>query len=463
MKKIKCFMKGLVPVLLCALLPLLSACSDNDDISLYDVAVQLSYPENSEPYAGAPVELRNTTGAGLYQATTDASGKAVFHVPAGVYEVTTADVREAEGFRYICNGTLAQLVVQDGVAASATVQVNVAKMNTEHPIIIKEIYNGGVWNTATNKNFIQDKCIILYNNSNEDVTMDNLAITIGPGYNAEASSTQKLYADGKLHYADEDWIPGYAGIWYFQGAVTIPAFSQLVVNVHGAINNTQVDGLANSVNYANADYYCMYDPDYEGPGTSANNKFFNNTSYYPTPADVIPTSHYLKTVKLAQGNAWPMSVTSPAVMIYQTKGTTPKAHAENADNAYTHLGYSGPTWGGTKIPREWILDGVEVWKAGSESASVKRLTDDIDVGHVSLTNAQGHVLYRNVDKTSTEALPENAGKLVYNYSLGVESSTDPSGINAEASMKNGAHIIFMDTNNSSVDFHERQKCSLRGE
>ena len=158
-----------------------------------------------------------------------------------------------------------------------------------------------------------------------------------------------------------------------------------------------------------------------------------------------------------------MSVTSPAVMIYQTKGTTPKAHAENADNAYTHLGYSGPTWGGTKIPREWILDGVEVWKAGSESASVKRLTDDIDVGHVSLTNAQGHVLYRNVDKASTEALPENAGKLVYNYNLGVESSTDPSGINAEASMKNGAHIIFMDTNNSSVDFHERQKCSLRGE
>ena len=104
-----------------------------------------------------------------------------------------------------------------------------------------------------------------------------------------------------------------------------------------------------------------------------------------------------------------------------------------------------------------------MWKAGSESASVKRLTDDIDVGHVSLTNAQGHVLYRNVDKASTEALPENAGKLVYNYSLGVESSTDPSGINAEASMKNGAHIIFMDTNNSSVDFHERQKCSLRGE
>ena len=36
-----------------------------------------------------------------------------------------------------------------------------------------------------------------------------------------------------------------------------------------------------------------------------------------------------------------------------------------------------------------------------------------------------------------------------------------SGINAEASIRNGAHIIYQDNNNSSEDFHERQKCSLR--
>jgi hypothetical protein len=45
--------------------------------------------------------------------------------------------------------------------------------------------------------------------------------------------------------------------------------------------------------------------------------------------------------------------------------------------------------------------------------------------------------------------------------LGVDGSTDGSGIDAEASMKNGAHIVFIDTNNSTNDFHERQKCSLR--
>ena len=75
----------------------------------------------------------------------------------------------------------------------------------------------------------------------------------------------------------------------------------------------------------------------------------------------------------------------------------------------------------------------------------------------------GDSVYRNVDKEATEALAENEGKLVYDYSLGVGTSTDPSGINAEASIKNGAHIIYKDTNNSTNDFHERQKCSLRGD
>ena len=61
----------------------------------------------------------------------------------------------------------------------------------------------------------------------------------------------------------------------------------------------------------------------------------------------------------------------------------------------------------------------------------------------------------------------NKDKLVYNYAMGtvdIESkhgTTDPSGIDAEASMTNGAVIIYKDTNNSGNDFHLRQKSSLR--
>ncbi len=44
---------------------------------------------------------------------------------------------------------------------------------------------------------------------------------------------------------------------------------------------------------------------------------------------------------------------------------------------------------------------------------------------------------------------------------GTDGSTDPSGIDAEASLKNGARIIYQDTNNSTNDFHQRKQASLR--
>ena len=192
------------------------------------------------------------------------------------------------------------------------------------------------------------------------------------------------------------------------------------MNVYGAINNTLADGLAESVNYANSDYYCMYDPEYKTSDVTVPSAVsYNSTSYYPAPADVIPRSHYFKTVKYGQANAWTISVTSPALFIFQTNDTDPVSYFENTENYWYVPGYAAtPVWRCAKVPNEWIIDGVEVWNAEKLDACKMRLTSDIDAGHVNLTNQLGHVLYRNVDKEATEALPENAGKLVYGYSLG---------------------------------------------
>jgi len=343
----------------------------------------------------------------------------------------------------------------------AAMDVQAEDQNVDQ-ILIKEIYNGGVMKDDGSGSFHFDKCIILYNNCPEQAVVNNLAIGISASYNAEASTMDKLYSDGKLVYEADGFIPAQNGIWYFPNSLIIEPYTQIVVNVHGAIDNTQT--VSNSVNYANKDYYCMYDPTYGGGGSKESNNYYNNTSYYPSPADVIPTSHYLKTIKYGQANAWTFSVTSPALFIFQTQNVDVPTYGENADNLWYVPGYAQSSiWACLKVPNSWILDGVEVWNAEKEADSKKRLTADIDAGYVLLTNKLGHVLYRNVDKEQTEALSENAGKLVYNYALGVDNSTDPSGIDAEASMKNGAHIIFQDTNNSSNDFHERMKCSLRGE
>ena len=116
--------------------------------------------------------------------------------------------------------------------------------------------------------------------------------------------------------------------------------------------------------------------------------------------------------------------------------------------------------GRKKVPNKWIVDGIEVFKKG-ESGALKRLTEAVDAGYIETTGRLGYALYRNVDKAATETLDENKGKLVYNYNGGAEGSTDPCGIDAEASLKNGARIVFQDTNNSSKDFHLRAKSSLR--
>jgi hypothetical protein len=326
-----------------------------------------------------------------------------------------------------------------------SVSFAVDDQNTES-IIIKELYNSGCPLDEGTGYFQMDKGFILYNNSPEVAVANNLCVGMISPYNSNA--TNNWYSSGVLTYTD--FIPATMGIWYFQQPVILQPYEQRVVNVNGAIDNTTA--YSQSVNYAHSAYYAMYDPE----------SGFNNTKYYPTPSDSIPASHYLKAVKYGQGNAWPLSVSSPGFFIFQTKGTTPAAYATNNDNYIYEPGTAQNAISRClKVPTSWIVDGMEVYVANN-SNNQKRLTSDIDAGYVSLTNRLGHSLYRNVDTEATEALPENSGKLVYNYSMAVDATNNGTGvIDAEASIRNGAHIIYEDTNNSTNDFHERTQFSLR--
>ena len=319
-------------------------------------------------------------------------------------------------------------------------------------VIIKEIYNGGCPSDQGDRFFQQDKGFILYNNCPETAVINNLAVGIIDPNNAEAVHLSKWHEGKTMLYEKQGFIPALHGIWWFQSALVIPPYSQVVVCCEGAIDNTQT--YSKSANYANKDYYAMYDPEsgYDGGGMG----------WYPSPAEVIPTSHYLKAKKLGKGFGWPLSVRSPGLFVFRTKGVTPAAFANNIDNVVYPPGASHePVSACFRIPVDWVIDGVEVYTKSYLHACKKRFTPDIDGGYVVLTYNLGHTLYRNVDKAATEALPENAGKLVYGYTMGV-SKGDPSNIDAEASIKRGAHIVYMDTNNSTNDFHERKEFSIRG-
>lgn len=398
--------------IIASIILLFVSCATYDEsIDTYDVSVQLS-----EPVGGIDVSMRDSRST-VFTSTTDNTGVAHFTLPAGIYQASASKVDEGEFIRTIYNGNLSDFVVEGPVTKTMT--VTTSYITILNPIIIKEVYCGGCQKDDGSGTFAMDKCIILYNNSSVTMSLDSLAIGMVEPYNAE-SSTHNFLNNGILEYDDEDWIPAINGIWYFQDGQQIAPYSEVVVNVCGAIDNTPT--YSNSINYANSSYYCMYDPTY----TSSDGKSYNNTKYYPTPSPLISSSHYLLTVKYGQANAWPMSQTSPALLLFKPQGVTPKDYAEEQENIIYPTGKSGNmVYACLKVPRSWVLDAVEIYNQNKLSDSKKRLTSDIDNGYISFINGFGHSLIRKVEKIVD------------------------------------GHNVYQDTNNSTDDFYEADHCSLK--
>ncbi|MDR1883383.1 MAG: DUF4876 domain-containing protein [Prevotella sp.] len=433
--------------LLAAVLLIGTSCSDSDDdeYQTYDVTVKLVYPEGYTAVDDVSVTLVNTGTTATYTDSTNVSGEVTFKVSTGNYVVTATDNRAVGGNSYILSGQL-NFSVDNNRDSTIPVELHL-QASKSGQIIIKELYTGGCQKDDGSGKFLYDAYVILYNNSDIELTLENTALGTANPYNF--TNTNKYYTDGKLSYEAEGWIPACAAIWYFKNPVSIAAGKQIVIALKNAVNNIPI--YSNSINFANAEYYCTYDVSGQ----------FSNTTYYPVPAEVIPASHYLSAAVYGAGNAWAISTQSPSFFIFNTEGTTPLAFAGDATNKDDYFGSTSLI--SLKVPVKWILDGMEIKAQGT--TGLKRLTPAVDAGYATMINGYGYSIYRNVDKEATEAIEGNAGKLVYNYSLGTtdeeEGTTDPSGIDAEASIKNGARIIYKDTNNATNDFHQRRKASLK--
>lgn len=368
--------------------------------------------------------------------TSDAEGKVSATLFAGKYDVTATGKFSDNGKSYTLSGQLTDIEISENFDQTKVFEIALEKIQ-KNQIVIKELYNGGC-KKDDGKTFQNDKYVILYNNSGEKADVKNFGLAIAAPSNSYA--TNKNLDGDKLVYADQGFIPAIYGIWYIS-ELSFEPYEQKVVVINGAIDNTT--DVPNSVNLANAAYYACYDKeDFKG---------------LVVPAAEIPETQYFKAVKcgLESMTGWPMSVSSPAFFCF-TLSEDPETFGTNEANLYYESGVSERHASDEciKIPAESIIDGVEVFSADEKYANKnqKRLTESVDKGSVMLTNYQGHTLYRNVDKEATEALTENAEKLVYS-SDGI--------IDAEASIKNGAHIIFADTNDSSADFYERETSSLK--
>lgn len=431
-----------------------AASEDNDDPKpkeekIVKLTVQLSYSGKDYKVAGIPVTLNNTNGLATYEQNTDANGAVAYEVPAGNYVAIAYDKATENGQFYSYSGAAA-ILAPESVASSSTDLV--LSRSVAEQIIIKELYNGGC-TKADGKGYSDDGYVVLYNNSEMEADASNIVITFSAPYNGQATGTAAKYfdANGICIYQHLNWQPAYGAIWWFKEPVKIPPYSQIVIAFFGAIDHTAIH--ENSVDLSKSEYYVM-----SNDGIAA----YTNKKYQV--ADNIPASHYLTTIPISTGNAWALSNSAPAFYIGKVDNETVQALIADTEN-YDHTQGASGAFNVAKFPKKYIVDAVEVWKTADVAKSTYRFSPEINIGHVCLTNNIGHTLYRNVDKAATEALAENAGKLVYDYKGGTEAedggSTDPSGIDAEASIAAGAHIIYQETNNSGKDFHQRAKASIK--
>ena len=432
----------------------LNACNGKfeDDItsngSLQTLSLQLSYPEDS-PYGaseGVEVTLTDNSG-GVFIGKTDKNGVAEFKIPCGIY---SASVSDEKGI-YVFNGKLSDIIITSSKEVFSTVKLSTANINK---VVIKELYCGGCQLDDGGGYTRHDKYVTVYNNSSDTLEINNFALGVGTPYNS--SGTNPNYSQGELIYADQGFTPAAMGIWYYPGTLEFLPYEEKVISIYGAIDHTVT--YSNSVNLAKKEYYVLYDETCE--------KYSADTHYYPAPYEGIPKSHYFRALVYGLGSTWIVSVTSPCFFVF-TLDQDPAEFSLDENNHYFEGGKSG-SWGAygscLKIPNKNILDALEVFTTRYDG-NKKRLSPEIDGGYVWHTNQYGYTLYRNVNAAATEKLPENSGKIVYGYSLGTsdieKGSTDPSGIDAEASIKNGAHIIYCNTNNSSNDFHQRRIAAIK--
>ncbi len=386
--------------------------SDPDQYLTQELLVQLT----GDLPAKQGILVRAVDDKGMvFSQPTDASGVATFHVPVGIYDITVSHVSTPDnGWRTVYNGSTSNVVVRQD--SPATVSLSLATA-TSSAIIIRELYVGGCQRDDGSGWFYRDKYVIIANNSPERVVLPALCLAVATPYNSYGDN--KNYDDqGHLNYENEGFIPAASSIWYFQGEnVVFEPWQQRVIALNGAIDHTLT--YANSVNLANPDYYCTYDIEH-----------YTSTSAYPSPSELIPTSHYLKAVRYGDQmeSAWPLSNTSPAFFIFTPpEGMTPLEFGNDASNVWYDEGRALPTFACRKVPVENILDAVEVFSTSWDEAS-KRLTASVDVGAVFMTARHGHSVERRIDEQESKRL---------------------------------GHTVYIDTNNSTLDFYEREHCSLK--
>ena len=400
-------MQNKIITLLAALSVLLTGCMDIGNPyegDVHNITVKAVYPEGYDTHAGASVAIEGIYSEITYELLTGADGSVTTHIPNGLYRVS---VRDRVG-NNLFNGTLDKVVV-----SGADVNLDVALLRTRAGVlVIKELYCGGCPKLPAEGTYQSDQYVMVHNNNDYTTYLDGLCLgTLSP-YNSTAVNPW-VDKDGNL----PDFAPVIQAVWMIGGtgnSFPLEPGEDAVICMRGAINHTAQYPM--SVNLNRPGYFVCYNPVY-----------FPNPAYHPAPGDQIKEDHYLEVViKTGQANAYTLSVSSPTLVLFRPDdGVDIHEFVAQPENLVQIPGGSKERV--VTVPLDWILDGMEVFNGGS-SDNRKRLRPEVDAGYVFLSETfKGRTLMRKVDQ--------------------------------EASARKGYEVL-QDSNNSSIDFYEREVQSL---
>ena len=384
------------------------SCADIRHVNPYDeglhvLTVTPQWPETDLERSGAEVRVEDMNTGSRYVSQTGADGTATFTLPNGLYRVTLSGRDGSDVFN-----ASADKVVISGRDHTLALTLSISKAGS---IVIKELYCGGCKKLPQEGDYQADQYIILHNNDYQVQYLDGICFgTLSP-YNSTGANPW-ISEDGLL----PEFIPLIQAVWQFPGDgddFPLQPGEDAVVCLRGAIDHAAQYPL--SVNLNRPDYFVCY-----------NSTYFNNTAYHPAPGNLISQDRYLDVViKTGKANAYTMSLSSPAVVIFRAEGITIQDYVLIPENVTPVPGSAVDNV--VKVPYEWVLDAMEVFD-GRSASNQKRLAASADAGYVSLSDTfLGHTLMRRVDEEAT----------------------------AQA-----GYEILADTNNSLNDFYETEKQSL---
>ncbi len=367
------------------------------------------YPAGYESsvQSGVEVKAEEITNGNYYIARTDDTGRATFRIPRGVYRISIADWREDAIF----NGALEEIRLTEGNAAQRYELPLI--QSTPGTIVFKEIYCGGCPMTPATGNLQTDQYVILHNNANTTQYLDGLCFGIVAPSVAAGTNNWVTTVDGQLRF--QEFAPVFECVWQFRGAGTdfpLAPGEDAVVAIRGAVDFTQDFPL--SVNLNKPDYFATF-----------SRLHFENEKLNLTPGDRIQESHILQVLKkTGTSKAYSIAINSPAVILFRPEAEF-DFEAYVADDSRCVATDPGGNAKCFKVPWAWILDGVEVFYG---TRNQKRLKTEVDAGAFTFSvTYQGRTIHRQLNEAATAA--------------------------------NG-YPIYVDTNNSSVDFYERSTQSL---